>query len=249
MADRLTYVGHATVLLELEGVRLLTDPVLRMRLAHLRRNGARPAPVGRLDAVLLSHLHRDHLDTPSLRGLDGPPPAIVPAGAEPLLRGLGYGAVTALTAGEGTRVGPLAVTAVPADHDGRRDPFGSVRAEAVGYVVSGRRRVYFAGDTDVYAGMTELAPLDVALLPVWGWGPSIGPGHMDPASAARAAALLRPRIAVPVHWGTLYPLLYRRRMARQLADPPHEFARRVAAGAPGVEVRVLAPGESLVLDG
>ena len=75
MPDRLTYVGHATVLLELEGVRLLTDPVLRTRLLHLRRKGPPPAPVGRLDAVLLSHLHHDHLDPPSLRRLERGPPA------------------------------------------------------------------------------------------------------------------------------------------------------------------------------
>jgi L-ascorbate metabolism protein UlaG (beta-lactamase superfamily) len=107
--------------------------------------------------------------------------------------------------------------------------------------------VYFAGDTDVFAGMAELGPLDVALLPVWGWGPSLGPGHMDPEQAARAAALLRPRVAVPIHWGTYLQVGLRRREAL-LRGPPHAFADRCAELAPDVEVRVLEPGGTLSLD-
>ena len=68
------------------------------------------------------------------------------------------------------------------------------------------RRVYFAGDTDIFDGMADLAPVDVALLPIWGWGPTMGPGHMDPARAAQAAALLQARLAIPIHWGTYYPI-------------------------------------------
>ena len=96
--------------------------------------------------------------------------------------------------------------------------------------------------------MAELAPgLDLALLPVAGWGPTLGEGHLDPKRAARALALLRPRIAVPIHWGTLHPMGLGRLMARQLTEPPRELVRYAARLAPDVEVRVLAPGESLAL--
>ena len=95
--------------------------------------------------------------------------------------------------------------------------------------------------------MEGLEPeLDLALLPVWGWGPRLGPGHLDPERAARAAQLLRPRIAVPIHWGTFYPR--GRREGNRLTAPPREFAARVAELAPQVTVRVLQPGAALDAD-
>ena len=122
------------------------------------------------------------------------------------------------------------------------------RSAAIGFLVEGERRVYFAGDTDLFEGMGELAPgLDIALLPVWGWGPSIGTGHLDPERAARAAALLSPRVAIPIHWGSLYPLGLARVRPGPLRAPPREFAARVRELAPQVEVRVLSPGEATPL--
>src|SRR4051812_32248594 len=248
--QRLTWVGHATVLVEMDGARLLTDPVLRSRLLHLRRYAAAPAPeVSRgLDAVLLSHLHADHLDPPSLRSLDRDAMLVGPRGAGRVLRRLGFATTIELAPGETVPVGAVTVTAVPAVHNGRRWPGGHT-AEPVGFVISGERRVYFAGDTDIFDEMRELAApeLDVALLPVWGWGPSLGSGHMDPAAAARAAALLRPRVAVPIHGGTLSPVGLARRHGELLVAPPRTFARHVAELAPDVRVEILPPGASLDL--
>jgi L-ascorbate metabolism protein UlaG (beta-lactamase superfamily) len=157
------------------------------------------------------------------------------------VRSLGR-AVDELAAGEELRVGGAVVRAVPAVHDGRRVPVGPP-VDALGFVVDG---IYFAGDTEVFAGMASLGALDAALVPIWGWGPSLGPGHMDPEEAAEAVALLKPRIAVPIHWGTLFPLGRRDRSGR-LTDPPHEFARAAARVAPEVEIRVLQPGRALDL--
>jgi L-ascorbate metabolism protein UlaG (beta-lactamase superfamily) len=242
-ADRIVFLGHATVLIELDGVRLLTDPLLRGRVAHLRRQvplveeDVFAAP----DAVLISHSHHDHLDLPSLRMLGHHTPLIVPAGAGAWLGRRGLTAVTELSAGEAVRVGALTITAVEARHDGRR-PAGP-RAETLGYLVSGRRTIYFAGDTELFAEMSDFSPSPgVALLPVAGWGPTLGPGHMGPLDAARAVSLIHPRLAIPVHWGTLLPIALARRHRTQLADPPRLFAEHVARLAPGVEVRILPPG-------
>ena len=130
----------------------------------------------------------------------------------------------------------------------RRNPFGAPTA-ALGFVVNGRNRIYFAGDTDLFDGMADFAPLDVALLPVWGWGPSLGHGHMDPARAARALTMLSPRLAIPIHWGTLYPAGLGWFRPRLLTEPPRRFARHAAELAPDVDVQVLEPGESLDLSG
>jgi L-ascorbate metabolism protein UlaG (beta-lactamase superfamily) len=95
--------------------------------------------------------------------------------------------------------------------------------------------------------MESLAPLDLALLPVWGWGPSLGEGHLDPRAAARALTLLRPRVAVPIHWGTYFPVPLGLRGHDRLEEPPREFATHAAAVAPDVEVRILEPGEGFDL--
>jgi L-ascorbate metabolism protein UlaG (beta-lactamase superfamily) len=233
------------VLLEHGGVRLLTDPVLRRRVVHLRRHGPVPEPPRRLDAVLLSHLHYDHVDLPSLRLLDRQVRVLAPRGAGAWLRRAGFRDTEELAAGARTKVGGVGVTAVPALHDDRRRPVGGVRARPIGFVVGEERRVYFAGDTDLFEGMAELAPLDLALLPVAGWGPKLGPGHLDPERAARAAAAMRPRLAVPIHWGTLSPAYSK--PGAWFSDPPHAFAAQVAELAPDVEVRVISPGDSVEL--
>jgi L-ascorbate metabolism protein UlaG (beta-lactamase superfamily) len=198
------------------------------------------------DAALISHLHLDHLHAPSLRRL-APAAIVAPRGARRFLPR----APRVVEVGEGDEVGigALRVRAVHADHDGRRMP-GRAPAPALGYLVLGSRVVYFAGDTGLFPEMADLAAaaIDVALLPVAGWAATLGPGHLDPEAAARALLLLRPRRAVPIHWGTYAGAWTRRgRPPAFLADPPREFAAHAARLAPGVDVVVLAPGEAMAL--
>lgn len=249
---RITWIGHSTVLLEADGVRLLTDPALRGRMTHLRRVMPTRGDALRLvDTVLVSHLHYDHLDIPSLRRLGPATALVVPSGAGPYLRGKGFQQLTELDAGESVQVGPFSVRATHASHPGTRPPY-RIEAPALGYLLeTGSTRVYFAGDTDVFPEMADLAPgLDVALLPIWGWGATLGPGHLDPRGAAEALTLLRPRIVVPIHWGTYFPLRPRRRgsMPSFLSEPVESFRRHAAKLAPGVDVRVLGLGDSLDVD-
>jgi L-ascorbate metabolism protein UlaG (beta-lactamase superfamily) len=247
MAARVTWLGHSTVLIELAGARLLTDPVLRSRLLHLRRvvPEVDPADHAVLDAVLVSHLHHDHLDTRSLSRLDRDGiRLVVPAGAGPLAAKQGFAEVTELAVGDRTRVGAVQVDAVRAVHHGGR-VLDRTKVEALGFVTEADGvRIYFAGDTDLFDGMAEIRDLDLALVPVWGWGPRLGSGHLDPERAAEALALLRPRLAVPIHWGTFFPV-GRRDRTRRLSAPPREFERAAAKLAPGVEIRVLEPGQAI----
>jgi L-ascorbate metabolism protein UlaG (beta-lactamase superfamily) len=141
-------------------------------------------------------------------------------------------------------VSGLRVRVSYAQHDERRAG-SAARAAPVGYALLGSSRAFFAGDTDVFPGLEQVASdLDLALVPIWGWGAKLGTGHLDPARAAEAVALLRPRVAVPIHWGTFRPL-HRRANARFLRDPVDQFVAAARERAPEVEVRVLAPGESL----
>ncbi len=247
--DRVTFVGHSTALIELAGTRLLTDPVMGARLLHIRRQAAPPsANVSEdIDAVLISHLHHDHLDFGSLRRLGKEVPIVVPPGGARVLRRRGFGRVVELGAGESTRVGAVEVVATHAAHDGRRYPLGPA-VEAVGYDLRAGRRLYFAGDTDLFDGMASFSGgLDVALLPIGGWGPKVGEGHLDPRSAAVAAAMLRPRIAIPIHWGTLLRIGLGRRRDEILHAPARRFAAHLAELAPEVRVSVLEPGEAIEL--
>lgn len=248
--DRLTYIGHATTLLRLDGVSILTDPMLRGWLGPLRRQGPPPDPdvPAISDLVLISHLHRDHLDLPSLRRLPASTPVVAPHGAARWIAKSGAEEIRGLGVGESTSVGDIEVTGVRAVHDGYRDRHRGAQIEPLGYLIrGGGRTVYFAGDTDLFPGMSELGPVDLALVPIWGWGTSVGDGHLDPERAARALEMIQPRVAVPIHWGSFYPFGLRLLRPEPLREPPRVFARVAARLAPDVEVRVLEPGEETAL--
>jgi L-ascorbate metabolism protein UlaG (beta-lactamase superfamily) len=235
---RLVYVGHATVLIELDGLRFVTDPLIGRRVLHLsRRVGIDiDQAVAGIDAVLISHVHYDHLDRASLRRFRKGTTVVAPRGSGHLLRR--FEDVREVEVGDETQIGEVVVRATPADHAAFRP---TVRASAsLGYLLAGSRRVYFAGDTDLFEGMAELSEsLDVALLPVAGWGPRLPPGHLTPETAAKALQLLRPKLAVPIHWGTFS---LPGRPAETAA--PEEFRRLAAEHAPEVEVRILEPADA-----
>jgi L-ascorbate metabolism protein UlaG (beta-lactamase superfamily) len=241
------FVGHATALIDIGGVRVLTDPFLRSRLGPLQRHGPLPDPAElEADVVVISHGHPDHFDEQSLQRLPGHPVLVVPRGLGARCSRIGAREVVEIGADEVVEVAGVSIQAVPARH--WISP-GAPRAQPVGYVLDHGARVYFAGDTGRYPQMRDVAGgVDLALLPVWTWGPHLGPGHLGPRSAAEVARDIGAATVVPIHWGTLYPRHLHRVWRRALVEPGDRFAVFARRLAPHVDVRVMRPGESTTIE-
>lgn len=242
----LTWVGHSSVLIDTGHRRILTDPLLTARVAHLRRRAGRvTADHGDIDLAVVSHAHMDHLHLPSLRRLDPRAELVVPDGTERLAQRSRRTVTAAVGVGDRLEVEAATLDITEAVHKHGRGPHSRVRARPVGFVIAtAGLRIYFAGDTDIFDAMADLGPVDVALIPIWGWGSTIGVGHLDPARAARATAMIDPRFVVPIHWGTFSPENGRRRVPTWLDRPATEFAHELDALGLGDRLLALEPGDS-----
>lgn len=249
----LSWLGHATVVLDVDGVRLVADPLLRRHNGVLRRRGPQPQPEAWRDpdAVLLSHLHHDHAEVASLRMLGAAPVLTAVENATWVER---HGLVgRGLAAGEWAPVGggQVAVRLVPALHRSRPMPHRPNAAH--GHLVRGQSGVvWVAGDTGLYPEMEELAalagaPIDLAVVPIGGWGPRLSAGHMGPTEAAAACRTTGAHAAVPVHWRTLHVPGGSDRPRGWMDAPGPLFAEAVAREAPSCRAVVLDVGGSVTL--
>jgi len=226
--DRLTvtWVGHATLLLQIGGKNVLTDPVWSARVSPVSFAGPRrwtPVPFSLdalppIDLVLISHNHYDHLDAPTIRRLTTQFPSIpwlAPLGLTPLLHRLGARDVRVLDWWDETDVAGLNVSAVPAQHFSARTPWDRYETLWCGWTIrdtrSGRS-AYFAGDSGYCAAFREIGakrgPFDVAMIPIGAYDPRwfMTPVHMNPEEAVQAYRDIQangaPPAMVPIHWGT-----------------------------------------------
>jgi L-ascorbate metabolism protein UlaG (beta-lactamase superfamily) len=249
-----TWVGHATALLDIDGYRVITDPLMTSRVAHLRRRRPMPSPdVYDVDLILLSHVHVDHLHLRSLQRLRPTAKVLTPQGSARLLRKVGFTDVREIVVGDRIETGqidsgPITVEVVPAAHKRGRGPHSRVSADPVGFVVDGAgRRVYFPGDTDLFDGMADLGDIDVALLPIWGWGSTLGEGHLNPRRAAEATRIIRPELLLPIHWGTYAPEDGRRRLPTWFDQPPQELRTQLDAIDELHRLALVEPGGSVTV--
>ncbi len=257
----LTWIGHASVVLDVDGVRLVTDPLLRNHSGLLRRNS--PLPVEETwqgaDAVLVSHLHHDHAEPASLHLADAPQ-VLASAANAGWLRRIGVhgeglpaqGWQTVRGADQGRPGGgEVEVALVRADHHNR--PMPHRPNDAHGHLVRGAAGViWFAGDTSVFEEMQDLparagAEIDLALIPIGGWGPRLSPGHMGPHEAAQACALAGVRAVLPIHFGTFHPAGFHLTSLSWMHRPLETFARDLAEHSPGTRLIALTPGATTSL--
>ncbi|MCR9097147.1 MAG: MBL fold metallo-hydrolase [bacterium] len=253
---RVTWIGHATVLVEMDGVRFLTDPTWSETASPVSFAGPpRLAPPGvamealpPIDFVVVSHNHYDHLDLASLVALAERDPLtqfIVPLGNGELLRDSGIARVIELDWTETTRVGTVDVHCLPVQHWSKRSLIDDDRALWSSWAVTGpTRRFYFGGDTGYFDGFREigeaLGPFDLAALPIGAYEPRemMALSHMNPEEAWQAALDVRAEAALGVHFGTFD-------LSDEDSDePPRRFRARARQGEREADAWVLDVGES-----
>jgi L-ascorbate metabolism protein UlaG (beta-lactamase superfamily) len=248
-----TWWGHSSATVELGSVRVATDPLFSRVLFALRRlvdepdDGAADA-----DLVLVSHLHYDHLHLPSLSRFHPDTPVVVPRGAPRLVRGLSRMNVVEAAPGDALSVAGVEVEVLPAHHDGRRSDFHRHAAPSLGFrFASADGSAWFPGDTGLRPEVTDVRPVDVALTPIGGWGPSLGDQHLDPEEAVTAVSRVGARWALAVHYGTYWPIGLRRLRPGNhrhfFQTPPQRFHEAVRGqGVPTVPL-TPAVGERVPL--
>jgi L-ascorbate metabolism protein UlaG (beta-lactamase superfamily) len=215
---RVTWLGHSTVLLEMDGHRILTDPVFGERASPFRFAGPKrfhPAParlseLPPLDAVLLSHDHFDHLCQSTMAELArGRVPIVTALGVGAHLEGFGVdpGRITELDWHEQTQVGGVRFTATPSQHfSGRSLTDANTTLWASWVVETDRRKVFFSGDTGLMPELGDTGrrygPFDLVMLEIGAFHPSWGTIHLGPENALTAFEMLGGGTLLPVHWGT-----------------------------------------------
>lgn len=250
-----TWLGHSSAIIRIAGMNVLTDPVIVLKStpssplpARLARPPLTVDALPAIDAIILSHGDYDHLHEPTIKALARRFPnamVLAPKNVAAPLRAAGYGQARELAEGETATLGRLRMTALPAVHETRRNPFSLKDGDAASWELSdGRTRILFVGDSaygPVYVriGATR-GPYSLALVPIGAYEPRalVANVHASPEEAAQIARDVRARQAIGIHWGTfaLSP------------DRPQEARRRfLAARGGGVRTRVLAIGETFVL--
>ncbi len=252
-APRLTWIGHASFLGSLGGAYFLIDPNFSRRIAGFIPRYVAPgleiSDLPKVDVVLITHCHPDHLDAPSIRRLDRQTRVVAPAGLGHWFSRRGFARVSELCWWDEVEIGGLKVTFTPARHWSRRTPWDGNRSLWGGYVIeAGGTAVYHAGDSAWFDGFAEIGRrfpgLDAAMLPIGAYRPAwfMEHNHMNPEQAGRAFLELGARRFVPMHWGTF------QLTDESLAEPAERVRAWWRQTSPAAkDMHLLAVGETLVL--
>ena len=250
---RITWLGHSTTLIEIDGLRVLTDPVWGRRASPVDWLGAERwyepplalAELPEIDAILISHDHYDHLDHRTIIALkDKPVTFIVPLGVGAHLEywGVPKERIVELDWWETACIGSLRVTSTPARHASGRVLLDKDFTLWSGYALTGpAHRVYFSGDTGMQAAFADIAerlgPFDASLIEIGEYNANWPDWHIGPEQAVAAHRIVNGGVLIPVHWGLF-------NLAPHTWTEPVERVLAAAADA-GVTVATPRPGESV----
>jgi len=246
---KITYIGHASILIEDRGGNLLIDPLFSDKVLFFKRRSPLPfdpKTLPPISAILISHLHLDHFDVPSLNYVKTSTPLIVPEGSGDKVLARTSNPVIELAPWASHEIGnSIKITAVPSKHSASLiTPLPSRSTN--GYIIEGEKTVYFAGDvaySKYFSDIGNAFNIDVAILPIGSYRPRflMKNIHMDPREALRAFIDTRATYLIPVHWGAF----------RLSLEPPHEpiDILKEEAGRSGIEekIKILEPGNSLII--
>lgn len=250
---RVYFVGHCTLIFEIHGIHILTDPMFSDFASPIsgfgpkrfHPPGIRPDSLPQIDVVLISHNHYDHLDDATIRMLGDGPEYIVPEGLAPWFHRRGIRKVRELPWWQETSIADLTITATPCLHWSKRTPFDRCRSHWNGYAVaSSALRFLFIGDSGYYSGFRaigeRLGPFHVAAMPIGAYDPPavMENVHMTPEQAVQASIDARAAVMIPTHYGC-FPLT-----DEEVTEPPRRvFEEWSHRGLEDDKLWLLAPGE------
>lgn len=209
-SNRIVYIGHATVLIQLDNLNIITDPMFSEHIGYFARryveSGIKFENLPPIDAILISHEHPDHLDKPSLKRFPKETVVIVSKGLGERIRKMGFKDVREMSWWQITKIKEVTITATPAKH---------IFSKSSSYVIEGSRNIFFIGDTGLFDGFKEVGKrfkIDMALLPIGDYHPRLWfiprfskmtrDRHMAPDDIPDAIEMLQTKMVIPIHWGT-----------------------------------------------
>ncbi|HEX4666632.1 MAG TPA: MBL fold metallo-hydrolase [Chthoniobacterales bacterium] len=244
----ITWIGHASFLIQIGGMNVLIDPNWSMWLSvikRLKRPGLNLDNLPSIDTVLVTHAHFDHLDRRTLRRVAADQPIVVPTGVGNLVHDLGFNIVHELDEWQDVRLGPLKVSLTPCHHWGARMLHDQHRGFGGFVIQTNGRSIFHCGDSAYFNGFEEIGkrfPIEVALLPIGAYdAPSKREVHMNPEEAVRAFLELRGRTLVPMHYGTF------RLGFEPLDEPPQRLLSSARAHGVDDKVLLMTEGKPVVL--